>query len=60
VGVIHEYHGSYVFPDRSAEGLNEGQHLYSVRFTSEALWGQSASGRNAVYVDLWEDYLEPA
>ena len=60
VGVIHEYHGAHVFPDRSAEGSKEGQHLYSVRFTAEALWGQSAPGRNAVYVDLWEDYLEPA
>ena len=60
VGVIHEYHGAHVFPDRSAEGSKEGQHLYSVGFTAEALWGQSASGRNAVYVDLWEDYLEPA
>jgi nitrile hydratase beta subunit len=59
-GVIHEYHGAYVFPDHSAEGSKEGQHLYSVRFTAEALWGQSACGRNAVYVDLWEDYLEPA
>jgi len=60
VGVIHECHGTYVFPDRSAEGSKEGRHLYNVRFTAEALWGESASGRNAVYVDLWEDYLEPA
>jgi nitrile hydratase beta subunit len=60
VGVIHKYHGAYVFPDRSAEGSKEGRHLYNVRFTAEALWGESASGRNAVYVDLWEDYLEPA
>jgi len=60
VGAIHEYHGAYVFPDRSAEGSKEGQHLYSVCFTAEALWGERASGRNAVYVDLWQDYLEPA
>ena len=60
VGVIHEHHGAHVFPDRSAEGSKEGRHLYSVRFTAEALWGKSARGRNAVYVDLWEDYLEPA
>jgi nitrile hydratase len=60
VGVIHECYGTYVFPDRSAEGSKEGQHLYNVRFTAEALWGESASGRNAVYVDLWEDYLEAA
>ncbi len=60
VGVIHEHHGAHVFPDRSAEGSKEGRHLYSVRFTAEALWGKSTAGRNAVYVDLWEDYLEPA
>ena len=60
LGVIHEYHGAHVFPDRNAAGSKEGKHLYSVRFTAEALWGQSACGRNAVHVDLWEDYLEPA
>jgi len=60
VGVIHEHHGAHAFPDRSAEGSKEGRHLYSVRFTAEALWGKSAAGRNAVYADLWEDYLEPA
>jgi nitrile hydratase len=59
IGVIHEHHGAHVFPDRSAAGSKEGCHLYSVRFTVQALWGESASGRNAVYVDLWEDYLEP-
>ena len=60
VGAIHEYHGAHVFPDRNAAGSKEGRHLYSVCFTAEALWGESASGRNAVYVDLWEDYLESA
>ena len=59
-GVIHEYHGAHVFPDRNAVGSKEGRHLYSVRFTSEKLWGGSPSSRDAVYVDLWEDYLEPA
>ncbi len=60
IGVIHEHHGAHVFPDRNAEGSKEGRHLYSVRFTAQALWGKSACGRNAVYVDLWEDYLEAA
>ncbi|PYS05324.1 MAG: hypothetical protein DMG15_20930 [Acidobacteria bacterium] len=23
------------------------------------LWGKSANPRDAVYIDLWEDYLEP-
>lgn len=60
VGIIHEHHGTHIFPDRNAKGLKEGQHLYSVRFTAKTLWGKNASGRDAVYVDLWEDYLEPA
>ena len=60
IGVIHEHHGAHVFPDRNAAGSKEGQHLYSVRFTAEALWGKSTMGRNAVYVDLWQNYLEAA
>jgi nitrile hydratase subunit beta len=60
VGAIHEHYGAHVFPDRSAEGSREARHLYSVRFEAPELWGESAAGRSAVYVDLWEDYLEPA
>jgi nitrile hydratase len=60
VGVIHAHLGAHVFADRSAEGVREGQHLYSVRFEATALWGESASAKSAVYVDLWEPYLEPA
>jgi nitrile hydratase len=58
VGVIHEYHGSHVFPDLSAAGVKAGRLLYSVRFEAAELWGEHASGKGAVYVDLWEDYLE--
>jgi hypothetical protein len=60
LGLIQEHYGAHVFPDRSAEGVKEGQHLYSVRFEASELWGEHAAGRSAVYVDLWEDYLEPA
>jgi nitrile hydratase subunit beta len=60
VGVIHGHHGAHVFPDCSAEGVKEGRHLYNVRFEASDLWGEHAAGRSAVYVDLWEDYLEPA
>jgi nitrile hydratase len=57
-GVIHEYHGAHVFPDLSATGVRVGQHLYSVRFEASELWGENANHSGAVYVDLWEDYLE--
>lgn len=60
VGVIQAHHGAHVFPDRSALGVKEGRHLYSVRFEAAGLWGEGAAGQGAVYVDLFEDYLEPA
>jgi hypothetical protein len=49
----------YVFPDTNAEFLGEKpQHLYSVRFTARELWGERASPRDSVYLDLWDDHLE--
>jgi nitrile hydratase len=57
-GVIHEHHGAHVFPDLSAEGQRVGRHLYSVRFEAAELWGENANGNSAIYIDLWEDYLE--
>jgi nitrile hydratase len=59
-GVIHEHYGAHAFPDRSAAGSTEGRHLYNVCFDAAELWGETASDESAVYVDLWEDYLEPA
>src|SRR5262245_3442075 len=60
IGAIHEYHGAHVFPDCNAQGSREGRHLYAVRFEASSLWGENANKGSAVYVDLWEDYLEPA
>jgi nitrile hydratase subunit beta len=60
-GVIHRDHGVYVFPDTNAlfQGENP-QHVYSVRFEARELWGPEASPRDAVYIDLWDKYLEHA
>ncbi len=59
-GTVDRDHGVYVFPDTLAHGLGEKpQHVYSVRFTARELWGEQASLRDAVYIDLWDDYLEP-
>ena len=35
------------------------QHLYTVAFAGEVLWGASG-GRDTVYLDLWDHYLDPA
>lgn len=60
-GTVDRNHGVYVFPDTNAEFLGENpQHVYSVRFAARELWGDQASPRDAVYIDLWDDYLEPA
>jgi nitrile hydratase subunit beta len=59
LGTIVEDRGVFVFPDTNAEFLGEKpQHLYSVRFTARELWGDRASVRDSVYLDLWDDYLE--
>jgi hypothetical protein len=31
-----------------------------VRFNARELWGEQASQRDSVYVDIWDDNLEPA
>ena len=60
-GTIDRDHGVFVFPDTNAHFLGEKpQHVYSVRFAARELWGDQASPRDAVYLDLWDDYLEHA
>jgi nitrile hydratase len=59
-GVVHRWHGAHVFPDTNAHGRGECPgHLYTVMFTARALWGEEASPRDKVHLDLWESYLEP-
>jgi nitrile hydratase beta subunit len=61
LGMIERDHGVFVFPDTNAEYLGERpQHVYSVRFAARELWGEQAAPRDTVYLDLWDDYLEPA
>jgi nitrile hydratase len=60
-GRITHDHGAHVFPDTNAHGLGEApQPLYQVRFEAAELWGPEAKGRGAVYLDLWETYLDRA
>ncbi|MFT5218636.1 MAG: nitrile hydratase beta subunit [Planctomycetota bacterium] len=57
-GRIHAHHGAHVFPDQSARGIVEYQHLYSVVFEAAELWSDSDTGTDKIYLDLWEDYLK--
>ena len=61
LGQIDRDRGVYSFPDTNAQYLGEKrQHVYSVRFSARELWGEQASPRDSVYLDMWDDYLEHA
>ncbi len=62
-GTVVRDHGIFALQDTDVNGQSLGgrrQHVYTVHFAATELWGDRASARDAVYVDLWEDYLEPA
>jgi nitrile hydratase beta subunit len=60
-GTIERDYGVFVFPDTNAHFLGEKpQHVYSVRFAARELWGEQASPRDSIYINMWDDYLEPA
>src|SRR5258708_39608381 len=61
VGTIDRDHGVFVFPDTNAHFLGEKpQHVYSVRLAARELWGERASPRDSVYIDMWEESIEQA
>ncbi|MFE4105893.1 SH3-like domain-containing protein [Almyronema epifaneia] len=60
VGEIVKDHGVYVFPDTVGQRLTtKPQHVYSVRFAAQVLWGEAAAAGDALYLDLFDDHLEP-
>ena len=59
VGTIVQQYGCHVFPDTHARQQDGGEHLYSVCFSAESLWG-SNDDNSEVLIDLWEPYLEAA
>jgi nitrile hydratase subunit beta len=61
LGTIERDHGAHVFPDSNARFQGENpQFLYTVRFAARELWGDAANPVDAVYLDLWEEYLDVA
>jgi nitrile hydratase subunit beta len=59
LGEILLLHGAHVLPDSSAHGKGDDpQWLYTVRFTARELWGHD--NEDAVTIDAWETYLDPA
>jgi nitrile hydratase len=58
LGIVDRLRGVFPLPDDGAGG--KPQNLYSIRFPSRELWGEQSSLRDAVYIDMWDDYLEAA
>lgn len=59
VGTIAKDHGVYVFPDTVGQRLDTNpQHVYSVRFAAQELWGQDAAAADSLFIDLFDDHLE--
>jgi nitrile hydratase len=61
-GVIELAHGEMIYPDTAGNDLGEApEHVYTVRFTNEELWGAEAAEPNgSVTFDVWEPYIVPA
>ncbi|MBC7281180.1 nitrile hydratase subunit beta [Hoeflea sp.] len=61
LGAIEAVREGFVFPDTNAHGKGENpQHVYTVCFDGQELWGQGADPALTVSIDAWESYLEPA
>ena len=61
VGTVVSRHDGWVFPDTNAHGRGENpQHLYTVAFTGEELWGARTEPGVVVHLDLFEPYLRAA
>ena len=60
-GEIVMAHGTFIYPDSAGNGGPEApEHVYTVKFTNEELWGPDAAEPNGVvYFDVWEPYIVP-
>ena len=59
-GTVERDHGVFTFPDSHAQiAAQPPQHVYSVRFPAREVWGPEAPACDALYIDMWDDYLEP-
>lgn len=57
-GTVVKLHGAHIYADEHAKsGTKIPEHLYSIRFEAQQLWGESAEPNSSVYVDLFEPYL---
>lgn len=60
-GIVERDRGVFDLPDNEeASAEPRPQHVYLIRYSGRELWGEEAPPNDSVYIDMWEDYLEPA
>ena len=60
-GVVERDRGVFNLPDNEETSAEpRPQHVYLIRYAGRELWGEEAPPNDSVYIDMWEDYLEPA
>jgi nitrile hydratase len=61
-GTVARVHATFTNPETRAYG-GDGQprlHLYLVEFERSEVWPAQAEGRDRIYADVFEHWLEPA
>lgn len=60
-GVVDRDHGVFAFPDTGAHGGgHKPQHVYSVKFSFQELWGEDYAANMYLYIDMFDDYMRAA
>jgi nitrile hydratase subunit beta len=58
-GRIEKSNGAFLLPDQNAYGgPATAEFNYNVRFSARELWGEDASARDCLFIDLFESYME--
>jgi len=55
IGEVVEVRAAWQLPDEAVRGVFRSELVYAVRFPAAELRG---SGSHAVFVEMWESYLE--
>lgn len=59
-GIIARIYGAQGFQDEPTIADNSPQHVYSVVFEADELWGENAEPNHRLYIDMWECWMEAA
>ena len=58
-GTVTAAHGGFAFADAQAQNRHDvAEHLYTIRFEAAEVWGRDAEAGCAVYLDLYESYMD--